>query len=503
MIYRIKVRLLEMQSNVWRRLDVKESITFEELHEYIQISFNWSNTYEHYFIVDRLDLFTLGDESSRFLVGSMDMAKPIPELVMRDEQKMRLVDVLNKEHTSLTYVYDSHEDWRHEILLEKVLNEEEVDEYPKCLMVTKGAPEEGKRAQYESGEKKLAAGEMKRINDRLAIFSGKNGGEEMPYNPWEELFELTIAYKKLQPWKWIHSTEMFIVEIPMTAEFAYCSVLGMNGKEFGLGVHVGNEGLAYKMAVREGHDTIQTVIEHERSLLLVFEDRNALKTEDLRWIKKLGLRFRGRKEWPIFRSMSPGEFPWHFSRKEAQVFCEILKQAIHVAKETNKDEGYLLDGYDGRWRARLFDGEWIDGVKEAVVEPEEEEPLRISEIALKRVQKYRQVKMRLEFASFFEEEALQERDGVRPFFPNVVLGVEDERGLVVYYQMFERKDYGKQLQEALVDLLDKLTYLPAEIYVDSERVALKLVALTSKIGLKLVVVDRLINVEEARREIGR
>ncbi len=175
-----------------------------------------------------------------------------------------------------------------------------------------------------------------------------------------------------------------------------------------------------------------------------------------------------------------------------------------MAEEAREDPGYLLEGYDGRWRARLLEsGEWVDGVMEAVVEPEEEEPLRLSEIEMRRVQKYRQVKMRIEFASFFEEEAIQERAGERPIFPNVVLAVEDEAAMIVSYQVFERVDYGRQLQEALFHMLSNLTYLPAEICVDSERVALKIVALTKKLGIRLMLVDRLMNVEEALKNIGQ
>lgn len=495
-IFQIKVSLVEMKSKIWRRLEVDDSIFLSELHEYIQIAFNWSNAHHHYFIMDHRDLFTLSDEESELFIGPTQVDSQNAGMEMRDERKVRISDVLNEEQVSLTYVYGSEENWRHEIFLEKAFSGRKGATFPTCLMVYKGAPEEGKRDQYEQG-KMLSAGEMKRINEQLAVFRESEVGE---HDLWKELFELTMAYRKLQPWKWIHSNEMFIVEIPGTGEVAYCSVLGMNGQHFGLGVHLGNDGLAYKMAVRDGRDDIQTVIEYERSLLLAFQARDELKTEDLRWIKKLGLRFRGRQEWPVFRSMSSGYYPWHFSRKEVRTFCEILKQAIHVVEETEKNDAYLLEGYDGRWRARLLEsGQWVNGVMNAVIQPEEEEAVLISEIEMRRIQKYRQVKMRLEFASYFEEEAIQERDGERPFFPNVVLGVEDEGAMIVYYQVFERVDYGKQLQAALVEMLNKLGFLPAEICVDSERIALKISALTTKLGIRLVRVNRLLNVEEVRR----
>ncbi len=183
-----------------------------------------------------------------------------------------------------------------------------MSDYPRCLMVVKAAPEEGKRAQYEEGPK-LASGEMKRINERFARFSSSNAENfALSEDPWQELFEQTLAYKKLKPWNWIHSSQMFIVEIPETGELAYCSVLGMSGQEFGLGVHVGNDGLAYSIMEKEGYDDIQTILEYQTSLLLSFSDRNELKAADLKLIKNQGLRFRGSKEWPLFRSLSPRLF---------------------------------------------------------------------------------------------------------------------------------------------------------------------------------------------------
>ncbi|MFK3960728.1 IS1096 element passenger TnpR family protein [Guptibacillus hwajinpoensis] len=60
MIFQIKVSLMELKSKIWRRLEVDDSIFLEELHEYIQIAFKWSNAHHHYFIMDHRVLFALG-----------------------------------------------------------------------------------------------------------------------------------------------------------------------------------------------------------------------------------------------------------------------------------------------------------------------------------------------------------------------------------------------------------------------------------------------------------
>ncbi|WP_347548594.1 plasmid pRiA4b ORF-3 family protein [Pseudalkalibacillus hwajinpoensis] len=511
MIYQIKVSLMDMKPPIWRRLELDSSATFQELHDYIQIVFGWTNSHLHQFMVKQPELV-------EELVTQHQYEESVPVLTIGpklgenfsfgpeplDEREVKLLDVLKHEQDCFSYVYDFGEHWNHEILLEKILTEDSSVTYPRCTKAMKAAPEEDNRAFFEPGQK-LRVREMKLINEELTVFSGESVAESIPFSddPWEELFQLTLGYKKLQPWDWMHSSQMFIVEIPETGELAYCAVRGMSGQEFGLGVHVGNDGLAYSIAVIEGETDPETMLEYQRSLMLSFSDREELDSFDLKAIRNQGLRFRGAKEWPMFRSLSPGYFPWHFSDQEARIFCGILRQAIIVAEKARKDPDYLLEGYDGSWTSRFCEkGKWTTGVMEAAVEPDVEEPLHTSEIELRRVQKYRQVKMRVEFASFFEDEAVQERVGDRPFFPNVVLGVEDEGALIIYYKVFERTDYGSQLQASLVELLDKLTFLPTEVSVDSERVALKIHALTSKLGIRVSLVDQLLNVEEARRNIG-
>ncbi len=97
MIFQIKVSLMELKSKIWRRLEVDDSIFLEELHESIQIAFNWSNAHHHYFIMDHSDLFTLGDEESELFIGPIQADSQNAEVEMRDECKVRLSDVLNEE----------------------------------------------------------------------------------------------------------------------------------------------------------------------------------------------------------------------------------------------------------------------------------------------------------------------------------------------------------------------------------------------------------------------
>jgi len=51
-------------------------------------------------------------------------------------------------------------------------------------------------------------------------------------------------------------------------------------------------------------------------LTMLFVDRDKLWKEDREVIHSLGLRFRGRNAWPLFRSQRAGYAPWLLEKDE-------------------------------------------------------------------------------------------------------------------------------------------------------------------------------------------
>ena len=62
-----------------------------------------------------------------------------------------------------------------------------------------------------------------------------------------------------------------------------------------------------------------------------FENREVLEGEDRGIIRQLGLKFRGRNAWPMFRSYRPGFFPWLIDSHEAELLTCALEQVLVVA----------------------------------------------------------------------------------------------------------------------------------------------------------------------------
>ena len=95
----------------------------------------------------------------------------------------------------------------------------------------------------------------------------------------------------------------------------YCVALGDGGVAYGLGVYLG-----------------------DRSLL------NYLTTMR-KAMRDLGLRYRGRGRWPIFRSIIPGHWPWYVNGDEARFLTIALDNVRDVAERIGQG---MLDLYAGR-----------------------------------------------------------------------------------------------------------------------------------------------------------
>lgn len=119
--YICKIVIENTHPPVWRRVIVPERITFEELHEMIQILFSWGNEHLHEFEVpgDRIYISDQGDTWANFY-----------------NESETLIDAFFTNYKWLRYTYDSGDNWRHRINIEKT--DEEYQERRATLLKFKG-----------------------------------------------------------------------------------------------------------------------------------------------------------------------------------------------------------------------------------------------------------------------------------------------------------------------------------------------------------------------------
>ena len=106
-VYQLKATILGTKPAVWRRVVVPEDIRLSELHQVLQAAFGWWNCHLHEF------------ESHGTRYGSDDHDDGWGD-PPGDERRTRLRTITGPG-SSFLYLYDFGDDWRHRIVVEKVL----------------------------------------------------------------------------------------------------------------------------------------------------------------------------------------------------------------------------------------------------------------------------------------------------------------------------------------------------------------------------------------------
>lgn len=124
-VYQLKIKLLNVEDpKVWRRLWVWEGITFEQLHLIIQTAMGWEFSHQWQFGYSPYD--------SSFCIGIPD-AESALDPTTEDASSVKLSDYLNVYHPKMIYVYDYGDDWQHEIVLEKIIDDAVTEQLPVCI----------------------------------------------------------------------------------------------------------------------------------------------------------------------------------------------------------------------------------------------------------------------------------------------------------------------------------------------------------------------------------
>lgn len=127
-VYQLKITLLDTKPPIWRRVLIDGAGTLDHLHEVIQAAFGWWGYHLHDFEVGR----------TRYAVPDPDDDWGAPT---KDERRTRL-DAIAKAGSKLTYTYDFGDNWRHSIVVEKVLAADATTSVPALVDGRRAAPPE-------------------------------------------------------------------------------------------------------------------------------------------------------------------------------------------------------------------------------------------------------------------------------------------------------------------------------------------------------------------------
>ena len=130
----LKISLKNSTPPIWRRVLVKSSISFYELHYTIQIAMGWENYHLYDFQIGNYRIGIIDEDFNDPESGSSDVI---------DATQITLEEVLSKgEVKSFTYEYDFGDGWIHSVVVEKTMPLEPDTYYPVCIKGKLNCPPE-------------------------------------------------------------------------------------------------------------------------------------------------------------------------------------------------------------------------------------------------------------------------------------------------------------------------------------------------------------------------
>jgi Plasmid pRiA4b ORF-3-like protein len=176
-IYQLKITLRGSKPPIWRQIQVHSHTTLPQLHQIIQLAMGWHNCHLHQFIA-------LGN-----YYGEVHPEYGIDEIL--DEKNIRLDQCVSHLKDKFFYEYDFGDGWEHQIVLEKILEEEPKTHYPICIKGKRNCPPEDIGGVWSYGEFLEAIEDQNHpSHDELLEWVGGS------FDP--EKFDLTTINKKLQ-----------------------------------------------------------------------------------------------------------------------------------------------------------------------------------------------------------------------------------------------------------------------------------------------------------------
>jgi Plasmid pRiA4b ORF-3-like protein len=127
-MHRVKVSLHSSKPPVWRRLEIPSAMRLDLVHEVMQVAFDWHGFHLHAF------------ETVCGEFGAPDDDEDWSD--RKDETTAALAQVAAAEKAKVVYVYDFGDEWRHDIVVEKITPAEPGVAYPRCTGGRREAPPE-------------------------------------------------------------------------------------------------------------------------------------------------------------------------------------------------------------------------------------------------------------------------------------------------------------------------------------------------------------------------
>jgi len=125
-VYQLKIALIGIVPQIYRRVLVPADIPLDALHAVIQIAMGWTDSHMH-----------------SFMFGETYYSMPFDGELLEeteDETDVPLSMLIAEPKSVFRYTYDFGDDWEHKITLEKIVPPAPGADYPLCLAGKRACP---------------------------------------------------------------------------------------------------------------------------------------------------------------------------------------------------------------------------------------------------------------------------------------------------------------------------------------------------------------------------
>lgn len=324
---------------------------------------------------------------------------------------------------------------------------------------------------------------------------------------WKQLYAAAEQILDLAPWQDLAEDEIFGVQNPETGQIGFVSIMGSLGEHLAIAVYLGEEALYDFWVVHEQQAPPERILEVPH-LQASFENRDYLTAKDRNIIKSLGLKYRGRKAWPLFRSYRPGFVPWYLTKGEVSYLTHVLAQTRSVVQRLHEAPD-LLDPLDDitylvRVPTTSMDGSmtWSDQMMQVPPPDIHEQEITVNREMLNSVRKLKSSQIMLEVDFFLTPMQVQEKKDERPYFGYVLMVVDHNSGMIIGLETLGAdpsfSDMLARIPQAFLTILAKNRMRPHQILMQSERTYTYLMPVCEQLEIKVNPVHYLASIEEAK-----
>lgn len=157
----------------------------------------------------------------------------------------------------------------------------------------------------------------------------------------DTLYDLAFQFKKTKLWEKLFDSQLFAVR-HADGGIGYCCVMGMMGEHLALALYPGDEGMdSYRLMGRDrsrmNDFELKENMLSQNCVMVSFANKSELRPREIQEVSAYcaahGLTLKGRKAYPQFQRFRPHYFPWYVDDETDQAhLAEALEAAVEVSE---------------------------------------------------------------------------------------------------------------------------------------------------------------------------